>query len=231
MTVQTPDADDQQRALEAAKMEHDRKRRRIGGGIIAVLALGALIYAMTFGESNQSAQACEASTSRLADVRDKASGDVAALIVPDALTALPELGFNGDDGAPLTVADFNGKVILLNLWATWCAPCREEMPALDRLQSTMGSDRFEVVAVNVDTRNPEKARGFLDEIGVTDLTFYADNSMKIFRDLRTYGRAFGMPTTVLIDEAGCELGTMAGPAEWDSRDALELIRAAMGPSS
>ncbi|MCB1481378.1 MAG: TlpA family protein disulfide reductase [Rhodobiaceae bacterium] len=200
----------------------------MGGGLITILALGAVIYAMTSGNGNLGEQNCATSAAKLAAVSDRATGEVAALLVPDKPTALPPLTFIRDDGAETTLADFKGRTVLLNLWATWCVPCRKEMPALDRLQSTLGGEGFEVVAVNVDTRNPEKARAFLEEVGVTELAYYADNSMKIFRDLKTVGRAFGMPTTVLIDESGCELGTMAGPAEWDSRDALELIRAAMG---
>ena len=224
----TSQDDKRQQELTAAKVTFDRKRRMAGGALIALLALGAVIYAMTSGDGNRDGLSCAADEARLAGVEAHATGEVAALIVPKAPTRLPELAFVRDDGSPVSIADFNGKVVLLNLWATWCAPCRKEMPALDRLQATLGGEKFEVVAVNIDTNNADKARDFLEEIGVRDLPFYSDSSMKIFRDLRAFGRAFGMPTTVLIDEAGCELGTMAGPAEWDSRDALSLISAAVG---
>ncbi|MFN0264874.1 thiol:disulfide interchange protein TlpA [Tepidamorphus sp. 3E244] len=223
MPTQDPDLNE----LKAAEADYHRRRRMMGGALILVLTLGAVIYAFTSGERNVGQQACAADDQRMAAVSSRATGEVAALLVPKAPQPLPPLAFKTADGRDVTLADFKGRAILLNLWATWCAPCRKEMPALDRLQGTLGGDRFEVVAVNVDTRNPEKARDFLEEVGVTELTFYADNSMQIFRDLKSYGRAFGMPTTVLIDETGCELGTMAGPAEWDSREALELIRAAV----
>ena len=121
--------------------------------------------------------------------------------------------------------------MLLNLWATWCVPCRKEMPALDALQAKLGSDKFEVVAVNIDTRNLDKPKTWLKEVGVKRLGYYADPSAKVFQDLKAIGKAFGMPTTLLVDPQGCELGTLAGPAEWASDDAVKLIEAALGKSS
>ncbi|HRE21805.1 MAG TPA: TlpA disulfide reductase family protein, partial [Rhabdaerophilum sp.] len=119
-----------------------------------------------------------------------------------------------------------GKVTVLNIWATWCVPCRLEMPALDALQKELGDKDFEVVAVNIDTRNPEKPKQFLKEIKVERLAYYADPKAKIFQDLKTAGRAFGMPTTLLVDPQGCELAYLAGPAEWASGDALAFVKAA-----
>jgi thiol-disulfide isomerase/thioredoxin len=107
-------------------------------------------------------------------------------------------------------------------------PCRKEMPALDALQARLGSDTFEVVAVNIDTRNLDKPKTWLQEVGITKLGYYADPSAKVFQDLKAIGKAFGMPTTLLIDPQGCELGTLAGPAEWASDDAVKLIEAASG---
>ena len=118
--------------------------------------------------------------------------------------------------------------MLLNLWATWCVPCRKEMPALDALQQKLGGPDFEVVAVNIDTRDPDKPKAWLKEVGIERLGYYADSSAKMFQDLKAVGRAFGMPTTILIDRNGCELGTLAGPAEWASDDAIKLIEAALG---
>ncbi|MEM8876997.1 MAG: TlpA disulfide reductase family protein [Pseudomonadota bacterium] len=218
--------------LEKARYAYDRSRKRFGGIVIAGIAAVALIgtYFFSSGADNEALAACPASTERLAEVEPRTIGEVAALLVPKAPEHLSDLAFEGADGQPMTMADFAGRTVLLNLWATWCAPCREEMPALDRLEATLGSDKFEVVAVNIDTGGGVKARAFLDEIGVEELGFYADHSMKIFQDLRARGRAFGMPTTVLIDSDGCELGTMSGPAHWDSEDAMLLIRTAVGMS-
>jgi thiol-disulfide isomerase/thioredoxin len=124
--------------------------------------------------------------------------------------------------------DWRGRTVLLNLWATWCVPCRKEMPSLDALEGKLGGPTFDVIAVNIDTRNLEKPKAWLNEVGVTRLSYYSDSNAKIFQDLRAVGRAFGMPTTMLIDPEGCELGTIAGPAEWASDDALKLIQAAIG---
>ena len=102
------------------------------------------------------------------------------------------------------------------------------MPTLDALQGKLGGPGFEVVAVNIDTRDPDKPKQFLKEIGVQKLAYYADPSAKTFQDLKSIGRAFGMPTTMLIDPHGCEIGTIAGPAQWASDDAVKLIEAALG---
>ena len=113
--------------------------------------------------------------------------------------------------------------MLLNLWATWCLPCRKEMPALDRLQAQMGSDKFQVVAVSVDRTGLPGARKFLDEAKVANLTLYADPTARMAATLR----AAGLPATLLLDREGREIGRLLGPAEWDSDDAKRLIGAAM----
>jgi thiol-disulfide isomerase/thioredoxin len=139
-----------------------------------------------------------------------------------------DLSFDRPDGRRVTLADFRGKTVLLNLWATWCAPCRQEMPALDKLQAELGGTDFEVVAVNIDTRNLDKPKRWLEEAGVTRLAYYADPQAKVFQDLRQVGKAVGMPTTILIDPQGCEMAHLSGPAEWASEDAVRLVRAALG---
>ena len=97
-----------------------------------------------------------------------------------------------------------------------------------RCRRKLGSDKFEVVAVNIDTRNLDKPKAWLSEVGIARLGYYADSSAKVFQDLKAVGKAIGMPTTLLIDPNGCELGTLAGPAEWASEDAVRLIEAALG---
>ena len=119
--------------------------------------------------------------------------------------------------------------MLVNLWATWCVPCRKEMPALDSLQAKLGGKDFEVVAVNIDTRDPEKPKNFLKEANLTRLGYFADQKAKVFQDLKSIGKALGMPTSVLVDGQGCEIANLAGPAEWASDDAIKLIKAAMEP--
>jgi hypothetical protein len=101
------------------------------------------------------------------------------------------------------------------------------MPALDALEARLGGPKFEVVAVNIDTRDPDKPRTWLKDVGVSRLAYYADPSAKVFQDLKLIGKAFGMPTTMLVDPSGCEIGTIAGPAEWASDDGIKLVSAAL----
>jgi thiol-disulfide isomerase/thioredoxin len=157
-----------------------------------------------------------------------AHGEVAAVNLASKPLKVPDLSFQDASGKPLTLADWRGRTVLLNLWATWCVPCRKEMPTLDALEQKLGGPDFQVVAVNIDTRDPEKPKTFLRDIGVQKLNYFADPTAKTFQDLKEIGRAFGMPTTLLIDPHGCELGTIAGPAEWASDDAVKLIQAALG---
>jgi thiol-disulfide isomerase/thioredoxin len=148
-------------------------------------------------------------------------GQMAGFVFRKEPEALPALAFQDATGRERSLADWRGKVVLLNLWATWCVPCRKEMPALDRLQAEMGSDRFEVVAVSVDRSGVQGARKFLDETKVGRLALYADPSARLAATLR----AIGLPATLLIDAEGREVGRLLGPAEWDGEDAKRLIRA------
>lgn len=177
---------------------------------------------------NTAEAACFPAKALAASLKPLVKGEVAALQVPETPARLRDLTFKDPTGKDMTLASLRGKAVLVNLWATWCAPCRHEMPALDRLQQKFGGSDFEVVAINIDTRNTEKARAFLEEVKVTSLAQYADPSAKVFQDLKAAGRAFGMPTTLLLDRQGCELATLAGPAEWSSPDAFAFIAKALG---
>jgi thiol-disulfide isomerase/thioredoxin len=137
--------------------------------------------------------------------------------------ALPEVKFQDEQGKERTLADWRGKVVLLNLWATWCVPCRKEMPALDRLQAELGSGKFEVVALSVDRKGLAGAKKFLDETKVGKLAVYVDTTLRATSQLG----AVGLPATLLIGADGREIGRLLGPAEWDSEDAKRLIRAAI----
>ena len=200
---------------------------------IAILALaaGALaglagVYGIGGFDGNApDAGKCRASLARAARLTPFATGDVAAFAPTSAPRDLSTLAFTTAEGTPTTLAAWKGRTVLLNLWATWCGPCRKEMPSLDRLQATRGGTDFEVVAINLDTRDPEKSRRFLSEIGVQALAFRADPSMALFRTLQQLGLARGLPTTLLVDRDGCGLGVMAGPAEWDGAHARALIAA------
>jgi thiol-disulfide isomerase/thioredoxin len=156
-----------------------------------------------------------------------ATGEIAAFRPANPPDPVRDLAFQAPDGSQTSLAAFAGKTLLVNLWATWCVPCRAEMPALDRLQGELGGDGFSVVAINVDVQNPERARAFLDEIGVSRLAFYADPSLAILKEFRRRGLALGLPTTILVDGEGCRIGGIEGPAAWDSDEAKALVRAAI----
>lgn len=130
---------------------------------------------------------------------------------------------SGDDGVEKTLADWKGKVVLLNMWATWCAPCRKEMPELVKLKEKLGGDNFDLIAVSIDRGGPEKPRKFLSQINAQSLGVFQSPSSKIAGPLK----AFGMPTTILFDREGRELGRLVGPADWASDDARALIEAAI----
>lgn len=135
--------------------------------------------------------------------------------------SLPEIRFEDGDGQPGTLTDFRGKVVLLNIWATWCIPCRKEMPTLDRLQAELGGPDFEVVALSIDRAGPGVVRKFFGEIGIEHLALYIDASGKAMFTLGVVG----LPTTLLIDHEGREVGRLIGPAEWDSPEMTAFIRA------
>ena len=150
------------------------------------------------------------------------------MLPADPPQSLKGLAFNAPDGKPMTLADRSGKAVLLNLWATWCFPCREEMPALNALQKELGSEQFEVIAVNVDVGDDAKPKKFLAETGIDTLGYYRDNTLALFNELKTRGLALGLPVTLLIDADGCLLAHMNGPANWAGDDAKRLIAAATG---
>lgn len=158
-----------------------------------------------------------------ADLKALATGEMAAFLPKAAMDAPTELKFEDGTGKALSLADFKGKVVLLNLWATWCAPCRKEMPAFDRLQSHFKDRPFEIVALSVDRGGAAASRKFLDSVNVPNLKLYVDPTARQHTALR----AVGLPTTILFDGQGRELGRLAGAAEWDSEDAKRLIDAAL----
>ncbi|CDX38360.1 Thiol:disulfide interchange protein tlpA [Mesorhizobium sp. ORS 3359] len=208
--------------------------------VAGVLAGAVAVYVSESGSGNNAPEkvaaaagkddaACAAKAPRAKTIAAKAVGQVAALQPADPPQSLKSLAFNGPDGKPMTIADHAGKTVLLNLWATWCAPCRAEMPALDALQKEKGSKDFEVVAVNVDTGDDAKPKKFLKEIGVQTLGFYRDPTIALFNEAKTRGLALGLPVTMLIDADGCLIAHMNGPAEWSSPDAKRLVEAALTP--
>jgi thiol-disulfide isomerase/thioredoxin len=200
---------------------------------VAALVGFAAVY-VTFGRSDNAVRPAADTPSTISSVKQLtlpsgpgsnalSQGHMAAFVFKKEPETLPEVRFQDANGAEKSLADWRGKVVLVNLWATWCAPCRKEMPALDRLQKELGSPKFEVVAISVDRTGLAGARKFLDETKVENLALYADPTTRLSSQLK----AVGLPITVLLDAQGREIGRLVGPAEWDSDDAKRLIRAVM----
>ena len=208
--------------------------RRIPITIGAVLIGAAIGFAGVYGigglkRSTAGDPACRGAVDLARRLAPLAHGEVAALAMATAPLRLPDLAFEDAEGKSKKLSDWRGRTVLVNLWATWCVPCRKEMPALENLQTRLGGPNFEVVAINIDTRDPEKPKNFLKEVNLTRLGYFSDPKAKVFQDLKAIGRALGMPTSVLVDGEGCEIAAISGGAGWDSDEAVKLITAATAP--
>jgi len=198
------------------------------GGLVGVTVGLAGVYGIGRLMGNAGTDsACKGAVETARRIAPFARGEVAAVGVAKASKILPSLAFKDSSGADKTLADWRGRTVLLNLWATWCVPCRKEMPALEALAAKLGGPDFDVVAINIDTRDIDKPKAWLKDVGIHKLGYYTDSSARVFQDLKAVGKAFGMPTTLLVDPNGCELAALAGPAEWASDDALKLVTAAL----
>jgi thiol-disulfide isomerase/thioredoxin len=204
------------------------KSWRRGAAVAVIAALFVAVYVTLGGQGNGGDDAvCAAARSRAAALDPLVRGEVAAFQVAKQPEKLSALAFTGTEGEAMTLAAFEGRVALVNLWATWCAPCRQEMPALDRLQAGLGGEDFVVVPISIDTGARDRPQQFMQSIGVKHLPLYTDRTIKIFEELKKRGLAVGLPVTVLLDRDGCRLGHINGPAEWDSEDGRRLIDAAV----
>lgn len=197
-----------------------------------LLAGAVAVYVKEAGSGNgmfsEASAECAPSIGTASAMKEFAKGEVAAMVPVTEARRLSEIGFKDGADVGTSLSAFRGKTVLVNLWATWCVPCREEMPALNALEEDMGGEDFQVVAINIDTGSVDKPRDFLTEIGVDALAFYRDETMGVFNAMKKEGLAFGLPVTLMVDAEGCLLGSMNGPAAWDSPDAKALVAAALG---
>ena len=197
---------------------------------LVVIGLGMLLsgafnlYAWQDAKSSRTVAAPEV----IGDLPDHvtselSTGELTAFVVHSEPKPLPEITFRNGEGTALSLAQWEGRVVLVNLWATWCGPCRKEMPTLAELQRQLGSEDFEVVAISVDRQGAEVAKPFLEDVGAEALELYLDPSTDILADFK----AVGLPASMLIDRSGREVGRMFGPADWASPEAVRLINAAL----
>ena len=150
-------------------------------------------------------------------------GSMASYIKRDTPRNLPSFSFVDASGATKDVGVLKGKVTLLNLWATWCAPCRKEMPELAKLQREMGGADFQVVELSEDLKGYDTSAAFLKQVGAENLTLYSDDRAAALDAVK----GPGLPITLLLNREGQEIGRLIGPAPWASDEAKALIRAAV----
>lgn len=155
-----------------------------------------------------------------ASVIDPAAAAKVRFAASPLVEAVPPLEFTEGDGTPTTLADFRGKVVLLNIWATWCVPCRKEMPALDRLQQELGGPEFMVLPLSIDQSGVDVVKTFYQETALKHLGLYIDKSGQAGANLAV----IGIPTTLLIDPQGRELARRVGEAEWDNPEMVSFLR-------
>mgnify|MGYP001811706271 CR=1 FL=1 len=192
----------------------------IVAALIAITAISALAVSAVY--VNQGGKRNVASPPSTASQPSTGAGGgprLAAFVLHESPEPIAEAPFQAEDGSTRDLSDWQGKWVLVNLWATWCAPCRHEMPALDRLQARLGGDEFEVVAISVDRGGFDKPKAFFEENNIEHLALYNEKTSRISAKLSV----IGMPTTVLIDPQGREVGRLAGPAEWDSTAAIDML--------
>lgn len=203
-------------------------RMAVGG--LGVAALGIAVAVWLINGSATQAGECAAQPERAALIDAAAQGELAALLATAQGRGYSEMAFQDDTGRPMTMADFAGQKLLVNFWATWCGPCREEMPALNTIAGDYDSDEFSVVAINLDLGQDgvELAQQFLDENDLPNLALYADPTFNAFELLKAQAVSLGLPTTLLLDEQGCELAVLQGPAVWDSQDGRNVVDALIG---
>ena len=196
----------------------------VGGLILLATALGIYWFQ---GEARKAGPAAVAVVSAGGPAqtvtRDLATGALAAFLVKPERKPVPDIAFQDGSGGAVKLSQWRGRVVLVNLWATWCAPCRKEMPDLAKLQQAMGSKDFEVVAISVDRKGVEASSAFLKDNGADALKLYVEPTAAILNDLQ----AIGLPATVLVDREGNEIGRLLGPADWSSPEAQALITAAL----
>jgi thiol-disulfide isomerase/thioredoxin len=209
----------------AAKFQNFGARQAVFAAI-GVAALG-ITGAVWLSNGAGSGATCAAQPEMAAAIDAVAIGELAALTPTAGGRAYGDMEFVDDTGRPVTLKDYAGPKYLVNFWATWCVPCREEMPALNALAARYDTDDFMVVPINLDLGDDGvlKAQKFLDDAELTNLPLFADPTFSAFDRLKANGVAIGLPATLLLDEEGCEIAVLQGPAEWDAEDAHNVVDA------
>jgi thiol-disulfide isomerase/thioredoxin len=190
---------------------------------VPILVLAGLVS--IYGLNSQPRKAETAVTAPTAETtgfsKALATGPMAGVVIHPSRKTLGAFTFKDETGKELDLSAWKGRVVLLNLWATWCTPCRKEMPDIAKLQKELGSADFEVVALSVDRKGLEASQAFLKDIGADNLKTYTDQTSSSLAAIQ----ALGLPATILIDRRGQEAARILGPAEWASPEAQAMIKA------
>ena len=220
-------SDETPKALAELPAKGGLRRGVIGTTALALLLVagGAVLYVNRSGAGNSGTGRCAVDRDLAATLDKAAQGEVAAVAPLETPFDVSSIAFKDADGKAGSLKDFAGRAMLVNLWATWCVPCRQEMPALDALQTKAAGDTFAVVPINVDLGSADKPKAFYAAEKLTALPFYQDGTMGVFNDLKFKGLAFGLPVSMLVGADGCARASVNGPAEWASPDAIRLIDA------
>ncbi|MDB5561340.1 MAG: sodium:dicarboxylate symporter [Hyphomicrobiales bacterium] len=215
--------------LEPVLRKKPTPRRLVGLALVsAFLAIAITIWVSNAGLTGPTE--CKAQPLAAQVIDGAAHGQLAALNATAKGRGYADLAFQDASGKPMTIKDFAGKALLVNFWASWCIPCRTEMPALNALAEKHNGAGFQVLPINLDIGEGglEKARAFLKEGNWANLPLYADPTFKAFDRLKTNAVAIGLPATLLLDAKGCELAVLQGPAEWNTPDGDAVVKAVTG---
>ena len=198
--------------------------------VFAALVIAAVAIAISFWVGNAGslkASDCVPQPAAAKAIDTAATGQLAALNGTGTGRGYADMSFTDKDRKPVKLSDFAGKALLVNFWASWCIPCRAEMPALDKLAAEQNGPDFMVLPINLDLGSGglDKAKKFLSDGGWKNLPLYADSTFEAFKRLQTEAVATGLPSSLLLDKKGCEIGVLQGPAVWDSPDGSNVIKA------
>jgi len=201
--------------------------RLMAAGALVVAALAIATALIVSNVQPSGAAGCAPMPDAAASIDKAAVGELAALQPTGKGRGYADLPFEDASGKPMTLKDFAGKTLLVNFWASWCIPCRAEMPALDTLAKTLDGPDFMVLPINLDVGDGgvDKAKAFLKQAGVQNLPLYADPSLKTLDRLKQNAVALGLPATLLLDRKACQVAVLQGPAKWDSPDGQNVVKA------
>lgn len=210
---------------------HGSRLYAIGALVVAALAITATLWLSNPDPAG--ASGCAPLPAAAAAIDKAATGQLAAVQATAKGRGYADLPFQDGAGKPVTLKDFAGKTLLVNFWASWCIPCRAEMPALAALAKKFDGPDFMVLPINLDIGDDgiDKAKAFLASANITNLPIYVDPTLKTLDRLKDNAVALGLPASLLLDRKACEIGVLQGPAQWDSPDGENVVKALEGIGS